>query len=123
MHENTPGLFRKDAKATSRVAAFSVAGITGAQRRQVYAAIQCAPSGLTDEEGIAMTGLSPSSYRPRRVELDRGGFVVQAGTRRTASGRSAIVWAAAGNGGSAVASGGVGSTEVAPRPTAATQAV
>lgn len=62
-------------------------------RQVVYDAISRADNGLTDEEGIAETGLSPSTYRPRRVELVRAGKVVDSGrTRKTASGRSATVW-------------------------------
>lgn len=46
----------------------------------------------TDEEIIAGTGLNPSTARPRRVALVRRGMVIEAGTRKTASRRSATVW-------------------------------
>lgn len=46
----------------------------------------------TDEEIIAGTGLNPSTARPRRIELVRRGLVVEAGTRKTASGRYATAW-------------------------------
>ena len=48
----------------------------------------------TDEEIIAGTGMNPSTARPRRIELVRHGLVVEAGTRKTASGRRATVWKA-----------------------------
>jgi hypothetical protein len=51
------------------------------------------PDGLTDEEGITRTGMSPSTWRPRRVELVEDGFVRDSRrTRPTASGRAAVVW-------------------------------
>jgi hypothetical protein len=53
--------------------------------------------GATDEEGIAGLGLSPSTFRPRRIELMQAGLVEDSGQRRlTAAGRSAIVWRAKG---------------------------
>jgi hypothetical protein len=49
--------------------------------------------GLTDEEGIDATRLSPSTYRPRRVRMVELGRVVDSGRKRaTASGRLAVVW-------------------------------
>jgi len=49
--------------------------------------------GLTDEEGIDRTGLSPSTYRPRRVELWRANLAADSGrTRRVRSGKRAVVW-------------------------------
>lgn len=51
--------------------------------------------GATDEEGIEATGISPSTYRPRRIELVRSGAVADSGTtRRTAAGRNAVIWIA-----------------------------
>lgn len=53
--------------------------------------------GLTDEEGTDATGLPPSTYRPRRVELVQSGLIRDSGrTRPTRSGRKAVVWVAAG---------------------------
>lgn len=53
------------------------------------------PMGLTDEEIIDRTGLSPSTARPRRIELVQGGQVRDSGgTRQTRSGRRATVWVA-----------------------------
>ena len=48
----------------------------------------------TDEEIIAGTGLNPSTARPRRIELARRGLVVEAGEKRTRSGRKASAWKA-----------------------------
>jgi len=81
---------------TSRDAAEAVRPDANRLRSVVYAAIRGAgPDGLTDEEGIGRTGLSPSTYRPRRVELVAGGMVRESGrTRKTASGRKAAVWVA-----------------------------
>jgi hypothetical protein len=61
---------------------------------KVLATIQAAPAGLTDEEISARLGMNPSTQRPRRIELQKRGFIEQAGTRRTASGRQAAVWKA-----------------------------
>lgn len=60
--------------------------------RQVLAFLEARPEGATDEEIIAGTGLNPSTARPRRIELARRGLVVEAGTRKTRSGRMACVW-------------------------------
>jgi len=46
----------------------------------------------TDEEMQEGLGMNPSTQRPRRIELARRGLVVEAGARRTASGRMAVVW-------------------------------
>src|SRR5262245_4791484 len=82
--------------ATSRAAAAAIVGSLSRLRRLVLDALAAAGlAGLTDEEGIDRTGLSPSTYRPRRVELWRSGLVVDSGrTRRTASGRNAVIWTA-----------------------------
>ena len=63
-------------------------------QRQVLAVIAAASDGLTDEEIQLHTGMNPSTQRPRRIELQKRGFIEQAGTRRTASGRQAAVWRA-----------------------------
>lgn len=52
--------------------------------------------GATDEQVQNALAMNPSTQRPRRVELVEGGFVVDSGgTRKTASGRNAVVWVAA----------------------------
>lgn len=79
---------------TSRDAAEAILPRTGSLRRVVLDAIrQAGADGLTDEEGIDATGLSPSTYRPRRVECCEMGFVGDRGLRRrTRSGRQAVAW-------------------------------
>ena len=50
----------------------------------------------TDEEVQTVLSMNPSTERPRRKELQDAGLVVDSGIRRcTASGRNAVVWAAA----------------------------
>jgi hypothetical protein len=48
--------------------------------------------GCTDEAIAIGTGLNPSTARPRRVELERAGLIVRAGTAKTSSGRTAVTW-------------------------------
>lgn len=50
---------------------------------------------VTDEEIARYTGLNPSTARPRRLELQREGRIIQAGYAKTASGRRATLWAVA----------------------------
>jgi hypothetical protein len=78
---------------TSANAADSLAPATlNAMQRRVLALLAATPDGLTDEEMQTRLGMNPSTQRPRRIELARRGLVVEAGTRRTASGRMATVW-------------------------------
>ena len=81
-------------------AADGIAPVAKTLRALVLAAIQRAgEDGLTDEEGIAATGIGPSTYRPRRIDLATkvGGFRVRDSgrTRLTKSGRKAVVWVCA----------------------------
>lgn len=81
---------------TSRDAAIAIHEHRPTQRQLVLDAIRRHPAGLTDEQIVRETGLSPSSARPRRVELERDGLVVASARRgRTSSGRQANVWVAA----------------------------
>ncbi len=58
--------------------------------------------GATDEELIDALKASPSTIRPRRVELREKGLIVDSGkTRATRSGRKAVVWIAKQNQGPA----------------------
>lgn len=51
--------------------------------------------GATDDEGARATGIQPNTYRPRRLELEEMGLVVDTGERKpTGRGRSAAVYAA-----------------------------
>lgn len=83
---------------TSVAAAESIRPTAAKLRERVYDAIKSSEDGMTDEEGIAATGIVASTYRPRRVELVQAGRVIDSGktrkTRKTASGRSATVWVA-----------------------------
>jgi transcription initiation factor IIE alpha subunit len=78
---------------TSAAAADSLTPATlNAMQRRVLELLQVTPDGLTDEEMQTRLGMNPSTQRPRRIELARRGMVVEAGTRRTSSGRMAVVW-------------------------------
>jgi hypothetical protein len=80
---------------TSAKAADSLGPATlNAMQRQVLELLAATPDGLTDEEQQRLLEMNPSTQRPRRIELARRGLVVEAGTRRTASGRMATVWKA-----------------------------
>jgi hypothetical protein len=61
-----------------------------ALQRRVYEFVASRPS--TDEEITEGLGISPSTARPRRVELVRRGLIAADGTRPTRSGRQAAVW-------------------------------
>lgn len=77
--------------ATSAAAADSLAPATlNAMQRRVYELLCRRPS--TDEEIADELSMNPSTVRPRRGELARRGLIVEAGTRRTASGRMAVIW-------------------------------
>lgn len=76
---------------TSEAAAKSIKPDKG--RAAVLAVLRQHPGGLTDEEIQGLTGLSPSTERPRRVELERLGRLFDSGEqRKTKSGRWAVVW-------------------------------
>lgn len=80
---------------TSQAAADSLSeqALTEQQRRVLNALWKARPGGLTDEEIQRITGLNPSSERPRRGELLAQGWIEDSGTTRpTESGRSAVVW-------------------------------
>ena len=80
---------------TSAKAADSLGPATlNAMQRRVLELLKATPGGLTDEEQQRLLGMNPSTQRPRRIELARRGLVVEAGTRRTSSGRMATVWRA-----------------------------
>jgi hypothetical protein len=82
--------------ATSRAAATAIRSGADTLRMTVYRWLLArGGTGATDEEmqdGIPMV---PSTQRPRRVELQKAGLVVDSGdTRRTRSNRRAVVWLA-----------------------------
>jgi hypothetical protein len=80
--------------ATSRAAAKAIQPCTQTLRWQVLGCIKRSLEyGCTDEEIQTQLGMAGSTQRPRRTELVSAGLVVDSGrTRRTASGRQAIVW-------------------------------
>jgi transcription initiation factor IIE alpha subunit len=79
--------------ATSAKAADSLTPVAlNAMQRRVLELLAVWPQGLTDEEMQQRLGMNPSTQRPRRIELMRRGLVAEAGTRRTTSGRMAVVW-------------------------------
>jgi hypothetical protein len=80
---------------TSAAAADSLDGdtLTYLQRR-VFELLKATPGGLTDEEMADLLAMNPSTQRPRRLELEGLGLVVEAGTRKNRSGRAATVWRA-----------------------------
>jgi hypothetical protein len=70
--------------------------LTG-DRRKVFEFLRtCGAFGATDEEIATSLGMSPSTARPRRIELTRRGLIVPAGTRKTAAKRNATAWRVAG---------------------------
>lgn len=82
--------------ATSVEAAGRIAPVASTLRMAVLRWLRSRGiEGGTDEEGIDATALSPSTFRPRRVELVNLGLVVDSKTvRKTRSGRNATVWVA-----------------------------
>lgn len=65
-------------------------------RAKILGALRASPAPLCDEELVEVTGLQPSSLRPRRIELVEAGEVVAAPVvKLTKSGRKAIAWAPA----------------------------
>ena len=81
--------------ATSHAAAVAILPSQGTLRRRVFELICAAePRGLTDEQGIAISGMAANTWRPRRVELVQLGLIRHEGERRTSSGRMAQIWRA-----------------------------
>lgn len=91
---NTLAPFSND--GTSREAARSLEGqIPEMEWRVLEYLIRCGERGGTDQEIQLATSLAESTERPRRVSLVQQGLVTDSGkTRRTQSGRLAIVWRA-----------------------------
>ena len=78
---------------TSREAARSIKDCVHTLRAQVLAFIQMHSLGVSDDEIQSGLEISGSTERPRRVELQKLGLVVDSGRRRaTASGRMAVIW-------------------------------
>jgi predicted ArsR family transcriptional regulator len=80
--------------ATSRDAAHSIAPHLARLEQLVLDALGNA-GGLTAQELEYVTGLAGNTVRPRLWELRKRGLVADSGqTRKTPSGRAAIVWRA-----------------------------
>jgi len=82
--------------ATSKAAAISIEPNIGTLRWRILDLLRkCGSTGATDDELQSWTGINPSAQRPRRIELCEVGLVRNSGrTRRTRSGRQAVVWIA-----------------------------
>lgn len=79
--------------ATSRAAAEQIEPTAGTLRAAVRDWLRARPDGATDEEMQDGLAMSPSTQRPRRIELVAAGWVRDSGrTRPTRSGRKAVVW-------------------------------
>lgn len=86
----TPGPTRHTSQAAR--ASLTPATLSRQQQTILDAIARQGAHGLTDEEGIALTGLNSSSYRPRRGELWTLKRIHPGGHRATQSGRQAVVW-------------------------------
>jgi len=75
---------------TSRAAAEAIKPTAQTQRERVYALLRSRDA--TDEEIASFLNMNPSTARPRRIELQKDGRIIQIGTKRTTSGRLAAVW-------------------------------
>lgn len=82
--------------ATSKQAARAIEPKVGTLRRQVLEYIKSAgKTGASDEEIQIGLNMNPSTQRPRRIELARAGLIrYLVETRKTTSGRNAVVWIA-----------------------------
>lgn len=82
--------------ATSVEAATRIAPhLIGLQRAVLAYFLERGAEGATDNEMIDAIGRSPSTLRPRRIELAAMGLLKDSGaTRPTAAGRRAVVWRA-----------------------------
>jgi hypothetical protein len=80
--------------ATSRASALAAAPKFSERMLSLLAMIAMRRDvGVTDEEGQANMELDGNSYRPMRVTLYKHGYIEDSGvTRKTKSGRSAVVW-------------------------------
>jgi hypothetical protein len=82
------------APVTQRKAAIGVYPSTGTKRNGVLTAIvRAGDRGMTDEDLYEATGWDENTVRPRRNELMNDGWIEDSNrTRRTPSGRDAVVW-------------------------------
>ncbi len=68
--------------------------VTGLRARVLAYLNYKGSEGATDEEIQDALSMNPSTQRPRRIELVRGGYIEgpEGLTRKTSSGRKAQVW-------------------------------
>ena len=80
--------------ATSRAAAAKIADrLNPLQIAVLQFIVQRGALGATDEEIQAGCTMNPNTERPRRIELAAKGLIADSGTtRKTRSGRAAVVW-------------------------------
>lgn len=83
---------------TSVAAAASMRAVAGDLHRRVLAALIAAgEAGLTDEELQQQLDMNGNTERPRRRWLEQNGFCTASQqTRKTESGRAAVVWISTG---------------------------
>ncbi|MDP8975751.1 MAG: hypothetical protein M3N28_05160 [Actinomycetota bacterium] len=97
----TPDLFGEERPLPAQPVATSVAAAEAKkltvtkQRAEVLRCIR-ENGPISDQRGSEMSGIDPSSWRPRRGELARASLVVADGLGETASGRKATLWRVAG---------------------------
>lgn len=96
---NRLGPSHHKAPGTSKRAAVDNYPHSGTQRANVFLTIARHVKGLTDEQTGKIMGLALNSVRPRRQELEKGGWVRLSGEERpTDSGSAAKVWIVTGRG-------------------------
>lgn len=79
------------ARATSKAAHDQIQPSIGELHERIVRRL--VDGGLTDEELQERLGMAANTERPRRVELEEAGRVIDSGQRRkTKSGRAAVVW-------------------------------
>ena len=76
---------------TSNAAAESMEGHAARQRREVLDYLRTCPEGATREEIEIGLGMRGNSVRPRVIELLNRRLVYEFGTRKTSSGRNAMI--------------------------------
>ena len=82
------------ARTTSVAAKVAIGPVAKNLRQQVFLhLLSLWPSGATLNEIEAALEMPGNTVRPRRIELEKKGFVKDSGLRRvTPTGRNAIVW-------------------------------
>jgi hypothetical protein len=92
------GLLFQSHSPTSLAAAIAYADSAPNARRRVFDLLErLAPEGLTDEQMQDALRMSSNTQRPRRVELERAGLVVDSGrTRATHAKQQAVIWTVTG---------------------------